>query len=230
MKKIYLFLATLCLTFFYSLSASGNFLEQDGIRFFLDNETGFVGHAWPTADLVAVISWKDKNKENYSHLSGDVYIPSTLYVAFNPVGKVEVISNNAFAEMRPFVNITLPHTIKEIWGNAFKNATGLRKIYLNEGLTTLETNVFRGCYNLTSVNIPSTLKGIPNYTFEGCRSLSAINVAFVDTIGAHAFENCTALQSVSSSSTNFINFIWARRIGACAFSNCVNLQQIKFGV
>ncbi len=135
---------------------------------------------------------------NYSGLSGDVNIPSTIEVTGAMVNGDYTITNiqaYAFANKKNggMIKVTLPFTIERIGYGAFLGATKLYTISLNEGLKELAEDVFSGCTALTEVYLPSTLNMIPNRTFNGCTSLPAIALsAGIEHIGRDAFYGCTA--------------------------------------
>ena len=144
MKKIYLFLLTLCLVSVYSLPAAGYnwpaqgddlaYVEKDGIHYtvkgkgqvYIMNSRHYnMGHC----DLL--------DETNYSWLDGrDVEIPRSVYVrdgwhAIYGHQNILGVERYAFKNMTAKVNIWLPSTIKTIDPYSFENATGLHApIYL----------------------------------------------------------------------------------------------------
>ena len=216
MKRFYLF-AALCCAFITLLpqKAAGNTVCQDGVYY--SKEKGMTGYVdcqyyqtLPNAD------------QNYSALSGDVYIASMVEEV-----AITSISNDAFANKKNggMINVILPSSIKTIGERAFMDATKLYSIQLNEGLTTMMHSIFSRCTSLTSVYIPTTLKEIPKCCFYGCTSLPAIALsAGIEHIGDAAFKGCTALQSVKSQ-TGANN---VKTIGDNAFEGCSSLYDVRF--
>ena len=241
MKKIYLFLLTLCLVSVYSLPAAGYdwpaqgddwaFVEKDGIHYtvkgknqvYIMNSRHYnMGHC----DLL--------DETNYSWLDGrDVEIPRSVYVrdawhAIYSHQNIIGVERYAFKNMTAKVNIWLPSTIKTIDPYSFENATGLQNIYLQEGVFAIGHYAFYGCSNLFTVNLPSTLTEIEHNTFENCTSLPNIIIpSSIKTIGHDAFSRCTSIQIVAGKSSDYI---WVSEIGDRAFYGCTNLEFIRFSI
>jgi len=241
MKKIYLFLLTLCLVSVYSLPAAGYnwpaqgddlaYVEKDGIHYtvkgkgqvYIMNSRHYnMGHC----DLL--------DETNYSWLDGrDVEIPRSVYVrdgwhAIYGHQNILGVERYAFKNMTAKVNIWLPSTIKTIDPYSFENATGLQNIYLQEGVFAIGHYAFYGCSNLFTVNLPSTLTEIENNTFENCTSLPNIIIpSSIKTIGHDAFSRCTSIQIVAGNSSDYI---WVSEIGDRAFYGCTNLEFIRFSI
>ncbi len=71
------------------------------------------------------------------------------------------------------------------------------------------------------------IRGTPvgDYAFSGFTSITNLDQClFFDHIGAHAFEGCTALQSVDTSQDGGYNSSGVLSIGAGAFAGCTSLQ------
>ena len=228
MKKIYLFLLTLCLVSIYSLPAAAEddleLLTVNGIHYSVKSpEKVEVINSWNTWN------WFELDETNYDYLSGDIYIPKKVRSLMSLIGvecNVTGIERSAFSHMTSPVRIQLPTTITKIGEYAFYKATGLEEILLNEGLAHLGVNAFYGCTNLSHANIPSTLKNIPEYAFYECSSMKTIKLpTAIDSIATSAFERCTSLQSVRG---DYTDYIWVKKIGNEAFRSCTDLRYISF--
>ena len=236
MKRIYLFLLTLCLVSIYSLPTRAGVFDQDeeyaltlwgwhnGIYYdggsftevYVSNTTG--NWSWATI-------WIDQ-EDNYPNLSGNIDIPAEVYLG-GPVFKQKVVGirRNAFRNMRPAVSIQLPSTVKAIGDQAFYNATGLEKLYMRTSVDTIGYEVFYGCTNLRHISLSPRLRNIPYSTFMGCTSLRLLNLPNVDCIGDKAFDGCSSLQRIYFDSNDFIT---AKKIGKYAFASCTDLRMMKF--
>ena len=236
MKRIYLFLLTLCLVSIYSLPTRAGVFDQDeeyaltlsgwhnGIYYdggsftevYVSNTTG--NWSWATI-------WIDQ-EDNYPNLSGDIDIPAEVYLG-GPVFKQKVVGirRNAFRNMRPAVSIQLPSTVKAIGDQAFYNATGLEKLYMRTSVDTIGFEVFYGCTNLRHISLSPKLRNIPYSTFMGCTSLRLLNLPNVDCIGDKAFDGCSSLQRIYFDNYDFIT---AKKIGKYAFASCTDLRMMKF--
>ena len=138
--------------------------------------------------------------------------------------KVNVVRIGRFTQKgSSSLQMNLPHTIKSLVADAFKDHTGLTAIKLNEGLTTLGTGTFSGCTNLVSVNFPTTLKEIPGNAFFNCSSLPSVVITSATSIGRSAFEGCTNLISVNGGNLSCP----VQTIGERAFYGCTLLNVIK---
>ena len=196
MKKIYLFLLTLCLVSVWSLPAAAGddlaFVEKDGIHYTVKgkNQVYIINsfHYWRSSDIT---------DQNYSWLDGrDVEIPKSVYVrdgwhAIYGHQNIIGVERYAFENMTAKVNLTLPTTIKNIDPYSFENATGLQSITLQEGIESIGQYAFYGCSQLTNVDLPTTLKSIARYTFYNCFSLRNVTIpSTITTIEGSAFSNC----------------------------------------
>ncbi len=159
-------------------------------------------------------------------------------------GSVTKIGEQAFANCKNIVNVTIPDRVTSIGAGAFSGCVGLKKVLIKNKTTVIWNNAFDGCTKLTSINIPDNLKTISENTFRNCTSLQNIaipdsvsrigNGAFADcqnlkniiipngvnNIGNEAFKNCKLLTNVviPKSVTN---------IGEGAFSGCIGLTEIS---
>lgn len=84
---------------------------------------------------------------------------------------------------------------------------------------TLQEGVFAGCPNLANATVATA--SIPASTFNNCPALKVVTLSGVTSIGDYAFKNCTALATVSGSSS-------VTSIGASAFAGCSALKDFTF--
>ncbi len=105
---------------------------------------------------------------------GDIVIPDTIEIDGDKY-PVTAIGTYAFEYAHDLTSVTLPNTIKVIYGEAFHECYKLRSINLPEGLEQIMQDAFWDCQSLTELTLPSTLKRIEAYAFEGCYSLRTIN-------------------------------------------------------
>ena len=117
-------------------------------------------------------------------------------------------------QRRQIRSITLPETITEIGGAAFKECTGLTSVTIPEGVTEIGWGTFYGCKGLTSITIPNCVTWIGESTFEGCTGLTSITIPNrVTKIYREAFSGCTGLTSIIIPNR-------VTKIGESAFSGC----------
>lgn len=72
-------------------------------------------------------------------------------------------------------NSKIPDGVVEI-RSAFHGCVGLKEITLPESLKTLYGFTFYGCKSLESIELPENLEGIGRHTFEGCTDLKEISL------------------------------------------------------
>ena len=128
-------------------------------------------------------------------------------------------------------SLTIPDLINGKWitaiGNgAFANNDTIEEINIADAVETIGANAFENCSSLSTVNfvdlgVNSSLLTIGNAAFKGCTSLLAFHFpAYTETIGANAFENCTALEGIMQIG-NTIEYI-----GNSAFEGCIKLELV----
>ena len=86
---------------------------------------------------------------------------------------INVLTNYAFAGCYNLESVTLPKSIKSIYGFAFA-FTGLKSVELPDSLTSINNAVFMGCDKLVSVRIPKSVTGISRQAFYYCDNLKRI--------------------------------------------------------
>lgn len=74
-------------------------------------------------------------------------------------GCVEIIGENAFANLKELKELSIPSAVRKIEVRAFYN-TGLNDVTFSKGLESIGAEAFAYCKNLTEVSLPDTLKEI----------------------------------------------------------------------
>ena len=117
-------------------------------------------------------------------------------------------------------SISLPGTLTEIGGSAFRECAKLKTIDIPESVTTIGVVSFEGCTSLKTVKVPDSVVDLGKYAFEDCTGLTSVYISSnVKTIGDRTFSGCTGLTSV-------ILPEGLERINYRAFSSCSALQSI----
>ena len=97
----------------------------------------------------------------------------------------------------------------------FNGHSFLEKITIPNSVKLIYGGVFYDCHSLREINIPNSVKYIGNDSFNSCISLININIPnSVDYIGESAFFRCPSLKTINNielnGGDNIINnkFIW----------------------
>lgn len=78
---------------------------------------------------------------------------------------VTAIGSFAFNRCSNLVSVTLPGSVKVIYGDAFEDCTSLKTIELKEGLTKIGRYAFYGDTSLRNISIPKSVSVIEYYAF-----------------------------------------------------------------
>lgn len=154
----------------------------------------------------------------------------------------------------PGGDVVLPESVTEIGGFAFHGCTGLTSLTIPAGVTRIDGHAFHGCTNWKRVEIapgnrrfrvedglliaadgetvvfplgrpaniviPGSATKIGAHAFQGCTSLTSVTFPEGLTgIGGFAFFGCTGLSAVTIPSG-------VTDIGLYAFSGCTALEEI----
>jgi transcriptional regulator with XRE-family HTH domain len=158
----------------------------------------------------------------YGAFSGTAIGWSTL-----PEG-LTYIGDYAFAECESLVEITLPESIEYLGEGAFRNCASLTEINMRNRVTEIKPYTFQNCYNLESIYLDGDVRIIGESAFNGCTALRYIDVPNCENlsyIGDYAFYSCTALENVyvPTGSAAVIT------LGASAFNGCTALTSFDMG-
>lgn len=80
-------------------------------------------------------------------------------------------------------------------------------------------SAFKASKYLKEIKLPASITYVDDYAFYDCDYLSAISLSSVTKIGMGAFENCSALESVTFSAD-------LTEIGIAAFKDCAVLKDV----
>ncbi|MBQ3414902.1 MAG: leucine-rich repeat domain-containing protein [Clostridia bacterium] len=134
------------------------------------------------------------------------------------------MGNDAFKGATNITGVTIPNSVKNIWGYAFQNCTNLKKVELGS-VEYISGNAFNGCTELESIKIPKTLKGTDSFesiskaVFSGCTKLTQITLEEGLTIIPHKL--CAETPITEITIPNTVTNIWNK-----AFQNCTELKKI----
>ncbi len=135
---------------------------------------------------------------------------------------IEGIADHAFDGCSALEDIIVPDSAVAVGDYAFYGCSAAKTAYIGHNAEFMGEYAFGKCTSLEEVTFTSEFDAISEWMFYGCTSLKTI-VDFpegVKLIGAHAFENCAALDNVVVPNT-------VTSIGEAAFSGCAALTSIK---
>lgn len=150
---------------------------------------------------------KSNNPANYSSLSGNLIIPTSVTYS----GKT--------------------YSVTSIESNTFMYCEGLTSITIPNSVTSISDYAFRECFNLSSVSISNSVAYVGNYIFFKCNNLTSIVVESGNSV-YDSRENCnaiikTATNTLVSGCKNTIIPNSVTSIGDFAFCGCEDLTSIK---
>ena len=198
-KRFTACLTTLILSVFFSISASADVVEVDGIYYYISGTTASVTRGG-----------------NYS---GDIVIPESITFG-NSKYSVTSIEWYAFERCSSLTSVTIPNSVTGIGRKAFQFCSSLTSVTIPNSVTYIGDFAFDGCSGLTSVTIPNSVTSIGNGAFQNCRSLTSVTIPnSVTSIGDWAFQSCTGLTSVTIPNS-------VTSIGQSAFAYCRNIENV----
>ena len=113
---------------------------------------------------------------------------------------VTSVGENAFSGCTSLSSVTLDANTTGIANHAFDECRNLKNINL-DNVTHIDYSAFMHCENLESVSLPRA-RMIDDGVFRYCTSLVSVYIGSnIDTIGSHAFFQCTNLTSLTINAT-----------------------------
>lgn len=139
---------------------------------------------------------------------------------FSIPASVTAIEDNAFSNNSHLQTVSAS-ALTSVGDGAFLNCTSLTD-FTAKSLDEVGAQAFSGCSNLETFTLTkaTSLKTIEQSAFSGCGRLTAAPLAGATSIGDSAFQNCTALTSLSFCKTGNVS------IGGSAFSGCTGLTAL----
>lgn len=145
---------------------------------------------------------------------------------------VYIIGEYALSQSASIEKITLPNTLKIIYGSAFFATVSLTEITIPDSVLYIGDEAFRHCLNLEAINFPSSVVVIGNAVLRDTPKLESITV---DNGNAnyHSDNNClveTATKKLVAGCTNSIipDDGSVEIIGREAFRGCIGLKNFEF--
>ena len=193
-------MTTLILSVIFSISASADVVEVDGIYYDISETT-------------ATVTYGD------NEYSGDIVIPESITYNGSKYS-VTSIGEMAFDGCRGLTSITIPNSVTSIGEWAFSDCSGLTSVTIPNSVTFIGDGAFWGCTGLTSITIPNSVTSIRSEAFSFCSGLTSVTIPnSVTSIGNWAFSGCGGLTSIT-----IPNSVTSIRSGA--FSRCNEIENV----
>ena len=173
-KRFTALMTTLILGVFFSISASADVVEVDGIYYDISETT-------------ATVTYGD------NEYSGDIVIPESITYE-NSKYSVTSIGYDAFFDCSGLTSVTIPNSVTNIGDNAFYECSGLTSVTIPNSVTSIGDFAFFDCSGLTSVTIPNSVTSIGSWAFSECSGLTSITIPNSITIIENSvFNGCSGL-------------------------------------
>ncbi len=194
-------------------------------------------NAFESCDLLTELVINSSNIEiEYSTFCNKI-VKATV-----PANVLKYLSKNNLKEL-------IINSGTEICENSLKNASKLESVIISDSVTTISENAFYNCTALVTISLPSNIECVDKNAFYGCSALTynaydnayylgneqnpylvlikAINTSITScqinentkVIYNNAFENCTALSSITIPNG-------VKTIGEYAFSGCTSFTNV----
>ena len=170
-KRFTALMTTLILSVLFSISASADVIEVDGIYYDISETTATV-------------------TSGYNRYSGDIVIPESI--TYYSKYSVTSIGVNAFCGCNRLTSVTIPNSVTRIEENAFHGCSGLTSVTIPNSVTSIGDYAFSKCSGLTYVTIPNSVTSIGGGAFIDCSGLTSVTIPnSVTSIGGGAFQGCS---------------------------------------
>lgn len=138
-----------------------------------------------------------------------------------PNGSLSFINRNSLRELSKLEHLSIPRSVKTIYGDNAYMSMKLKTICISENTTGLAIGCFKYSKSLENISLPNGVTNIPNSMLEQCVNLKSIHIPYgVVDIGKSSFLGCKKLSNVYIPNT-------VKNIYSSAFYGCSNLEQIK---
>lgn len=145
--------------------------------------------------------------------------------------KYTSIAAGVFGSNEKITYVKLPAGITTITAGSFKGCTGLTGVYLPATVTNIEDSAFENCTAMTQISVPGAVTSIGGSAFKNDTRLHLVhikngNYSELNTIGASAFEGCSALADFCSDES-FALPGKLKTIGERAFYGCKSIAKVN---
>ncbi|MCI6195767.1 MAG: leucine-rich repeat domain-containing protein [Prevotella sp.] len=147
-KRFTALMTTLILSVLFSISASADVVEVDGIYYDISETT-------------ATVTYGD------NEYSGDIVIPESITYE-NSKYSVTSIGDFAFSYCYGLTSVTITNSVTSIAEGTFSGCSSLTSVNIPNSVTSIAEGAFPGCRSLTSITIPNSVTSIGDYAFGWC--------------------------------------------------------------
>jgi len=120
----------------------------------------------------------------------DILNDTGKYISLNLSGNaLTTIPDEAFAECKMLVGITIPNSVTSIGESAFYKCTKLTSVTIPNSVTSIESSTFFSCTSLSNVTIPASITRIGSNAFGYCIVLTSVK--FEGTIPSSGIDSNT---------------------------------------
>ena len=202
--------------------ASGSKLESIGYAAFA-NCVNIGTVTLPAENVISIgdaafkgaTSLKTINLANVKSVGKEAFAETIITAVNMPLSGV-TIGEKAFASLNSLKSVNLGEGAK-IGASAFYKSK-VETVLLGGGNVTVGASAFEGCTSLSTFDFVDVAGVIGERAFYGCTKLTEVNIPNVTEIGAYAFYNCSAIQTVVTGSLKVV--------GIEAFRGCKALTSI----
>ncbi|GEM_PF-175174 len=139
-------------------------------------------------------------------IAADVFKDSDIITVYAP--SVKKIFRNAFKNSKALSTADFENA-EYIGESAFEGCEALESPSMSENATQLGKSAYKNS-GIRSITVPSTLESVPASLCEGCSRLESVNLSNATAVENSAFEDCTALESITGLGA-------VKKIGSFAF-------------
>ncbi len=148
-------------------------------------------------------------------------------VIFAEGSQLEYIKRNAFINCVSLKNINIPSSVTYIGREAFYGCESLTSLDLSEmQITEIYAHTFYDTTGLTSIKLPETIKTIETYAFYNSGITEIVFNDALTTIGVSAFENATALKTVTFTADNMMTVLGSEDEATNIFKGTMSLETV----
>lgn len=189
------------------------------VRNFVGDNLSVIGYsAFQNCERLSSI-----NLANVGTISGNAFRSCTSLSTIN-IENVKNLGEYAFANCSSLTSVTL-NNLSSCGSYVFTLCNSLTEVNCGPNTTTIGRYAFASCGYLSSVTIEGIAKIHPG-AFYRCSRLTEFSASQIISIGSHAFEGCSALQTISLPNCTSFFDDGTGGYTTSYFTSCINLSSI----